>query len=88
MEYGDFKDLPRRAASNKVLHDKAFEIASNTKYDGYQRRFTSMFYKRFDKKAKELVFVQGQESLRIKNRPINYINLSPENSKVQNMRSF
>ena len=43
MEYGDFKELPRRAASNKVLHDKAFEIASNTKYDGYQRRFTSMF---------------------------------------------
>ena len=45
MEYADFKDLPRRAASNKVLHDKVFEIASNTKYDEYQRRFTSMFYK-------------------------------------------
>ena len=57
MEYADFKDLPRRAASNKVLHDKVFEIASNTKYDEYQRRFTSMFYKLWDKKAKELVFV-------------------------------
>ena len=30
------KDLARRTASNKVLRDKAFNIAKNRKYDGYQ----------------------------------------------------
>ena len=37
MAYGDFKDLTRRRASNKTLRDKAFNIAKNPKYDGYQR---------------------------------------------------
>ena len=36
IAYRDFKELPRRATSDNVLHDKAFEIASNTKYSGYQ----------------------------------------------------
>ena len=36
MAYGDFKDLPGRIASNKALRDKAFVIAKNPKYDGYQ----------------------------------------------------
>ena len=31
MAYGDFKDLTRRAASAKILHDKAFNIAKNRK---------------------------------------------------------
>ena len=35
MAYGDFKDLTRRAASDKLLRDKAFNIAKNPKYDGY-----------------------------------------------------
>ena len=52
MAYGDFKDLKRRKQSNKVLKDKAFEIASNPKYDGYQRGLASMVYKFFDKKSK------------------------------------
>ena len=33
MAYGDFKVLPTRRASDKVLHDKAFNIAKNLKYD-------------------------------------------------------
>ena len=33
MAYGDFKDLPRRAAFDKILQDKAFNIAKNPKYD-------------------------------------------------------
>ena len=37
MPYGDFKDLSRRTASDKILRDKAFDIAKNPKYDGYQR---------------------------------------------------
>ena len=52
MTYGDFKDLKRRAQSDKVLKDKAFKIASSPKYDGFQRRLTSMVYKFFDKKSK------------------------------------
>ena len=35
MAYGDFRDLKKRAASNKILTDKAFNIAKNSKYDGY-----------------------------------------------------
>ena len=34
MVYEDFKDLKRRTASDKVLRDKAFNIAKNSKYDG------------------------------------------------------
>ena len=50
--YGDFKELARRTASDKVLRDKAFHIAKNPKYDGYQRGLASMVYKFFDKKSK------------------------------------
>ena len=37
MAHGDFKDLKRRTYFDKVLRDKAFNIAKNPKYDGYQR---------------------------------------------------
>ena len=47
MAYGDFKDLTRRTASDKILHDKALNIARNPKYDAYQRRLASMVYKYF-----------------------------------------
>ena len=50
--YGDFKDLARRTASDKVLRDKAFNIAKNPKYDGYQNGLASMIYSFFDKKSK------------------------------------
>ena len=52
MVYGDFKNLKRRPASNKVLKNKAFNIVENSKYDGYQRGLASMVYKFFDKKSK------------------------------------
>ena len=52
MAYGDFKDIARRTASDKVLRDKAFNIAKNPKYYGYQRGLASMVYKLFDKKSK------------------------------------
>ena len=51
MAYGDFKDLNRRATADKVLRDKAFNIAKSPKYDGYQRGLGSMVYKFFDKKT-------------------------------------
>ena len=50
MASGDFKDLTRRTVSDKVLRDKAFNIAKNPKYDGYQRGLASIIYKSFDKK--------------------------------------
>ena len=52
MAYGDFKELERRTQSDKVLKNKAFEIPSNPKCDGYQRGLASMVYKFFDKKSK------------------------------------
>ena len=51
VSYGDFKDLARRTASDKVLRDKAFNIAKNPKHDGYQRGLASIVYKCFDKKS-------------------------------------
>ena len=51
MAYRDFKDLTKRTAADKVLRDKAFKIASDQKYDGYQRGLASMVYKFFDKKS-------------------------------------
>ena len=51
MAYGDFKNLSRRTVSDKILRDKAFDIAKNPKYDGYQRRPFSMVFKFFDKKT-------------------------------------
>ena len=51
MAYGESKDLAKRTQSDKVLRDKAFKIASDPKYDGYQRGLASMVYKFFDKKS-------------------------------------
>ena len=49
MVYGDFKELTRRTASDKILCGKAFNIAKNPKYDGYQCGLASMAHKCFDK---------------------------------------
>ena len=51
MVYGDFKDLAKRTADDKVLRDKAFNIAKDSKYDGYQWELASMVYTFFYKKA-------------------------------------
>ena len=47
MPYGGFKDLTRRTASDKLLRNRAFNFAKSLKYDGYQRRLTSMVFKFF-----------------------------------------
>ena len=52
MAYGDFKYLAKRTVADTILRDKAFNIAKNPMYDGYQRRLASMLYKFFDKKSK------------------------------------
>ena len=51
MAYGDFKDLAKRTAADKVLRCKAFNIAKNSKYDEYQTELSSMVCKFFDKKT-------------------------------------
>ena len=51
IAYGNFKDLLKRTASDKILKDKAFKVVKNPKYDGYQRGLASMVYKFFDKKS-------------------------------------
>ena len=49
--YAEHKDLINRTKSDKVFRDKAYDIASNPEYDGYQRGLASMVNKFFDKKS-------------------------------------
>ena len=49
--YSDSKNLTKRTIADKILRDKAFNIAKDQKYDGYQRELASMVYKFFDKKS-------------------------------------
>ena len=46
MAYGSSKDLAKGTQSDKVLRDKAFKIASDPKFDDYQRGLTSMVFKK------------------------------------------
>ena len=65
MDYANFKDLTRRAASNKILREKAFNIDKNLKYNGYQPGLASMFSNFFDKKL--LVVVLKRRIFQTKN---------------------
>ena len=51
MAFEGFKDLTRITASDKILRDKAFDIAKNLKCDEYQSEIASMVYKFLDKSA-------------------------------------
>ena len=50
MAYGKSKHLVKRTQSEKVLKGKAFKIASDPKYDGYEIGLALMVYKFFEKK--------------------------------------
>ena len=65
--YSDNKDLVKRTQSDKVLRDKAFNIAKNPKYDGYQRGLASMVCKFFDKKSAKGSGINEENS--VKNLP-------------------
>ena len=68
MAYGDFKDLARRRASDKILRDKAFNIA---KCEEYQRGLASMGYKFFDKKyAGSAVNMHASNKIKQNQRPL------------------
>ena len=49
--YSDSKDLTKRTAADKILRNRVFNIAKESKFDGYQRGLASMVYKVFDKKS-------------------------------------
>ena len=53
MAYNKFKDLEKRTQSDIALKNKALKMASNPKYNGYERGLASMVYTFFDKKSKE-----------------------------------
>ena len=71
MAYGDFKDLAKGTAAHKILRDKAFKIASDQKYDGYQRGLASKVHKLFDKMS------SGSR------RPLSYASLVAANNKIK-----
>ena len=63
MAYGDFKDLTRRTASDKILRDKVFNIAKNPKYDRFQRELDSLVYKFLIKNPQVVVLICVQINL-------------------------
>ena len=67
MAYGKTKDLVKRTQSDKVLEDKAFNIASNPNYDVYQGGLASMIYKFFDKKSKGSGIVTNKPNYQLAN---------------------
>ena len=58
--YSDSKDLAKEATWDKILTDRAYEIARNHKYHGYQRALASMIYKIFDEKTGSEVSVNEE----------------------------
>ena len=60
MAYGDFKELARRTAFNKILRGKSFNISKNPKYHGYQRSFAAMNYKLVIKSPQVAVLIRMQ----------------------------
>ena len=80
MVYGDFKDLTTRTASDKILRDKAFNIAKNEKCDGYKRGLASMIYEFFDKKNLQV------DQLRIKLNKMNTLQMNFINQLLENLK--
>ena len=64
MGYGDFKDLAKRAASDKVSRDRAFNIAKNLKYNGYQRGLASMVYNFLIKSLNVVMLVMNWNTMK------------------------
>ena len=77
MAYGDFKYLNRRTSADKVLCNKAFNIAKDPKYDRYQRGLASVVYQFFDKKLQ--VVLLKMKTFIIKNYRKNCTNQLSEN---------
>ena len=66
MAYGKYKDLTKGIQPDKVFKGKAFEILSNSKYDGHQRRLASMVCSFFDKAS--VSFADNSPKVAVLNR--------------------
>ena len=62
MALRDIKDFQTRTASDKLLDNKAFNIAKDAKYDGYQTGLVSIVYKLFGKKSAPLADISTASS--------------------------
>ena len=67
--YSGSKDLAKKTISHKILIDRAYEIARNRNYDGYQRALASMVYKFFDKETRVGISVNEQLAEEL-NKPV------------------
>ena len=65
--YSDSKDLTKRTVADKIFKNRAFNIAKDPKYDGYQRGLASMVYKFFDKNPQKVVSLILSLHLKIRN---------------------
>ena len=54
VAYAKYKDVENRLKSDQKLRNSAYDVASNPKYDGYQRGLASIVYKFFDSKVAPL----------------------------------
>ena len=61
----DLKDLTEKIAADKFLRDKAFNIAKNPKYSGYQKGLASMVYTFFDKKSAGSGIANSKENIQL-----------------------
>ena len=68
--YSDSKDLVKGTQSDKVLRDKAFTIAKNPKYDGYQRGLASMVYGKKSAKGSGISDTENSELANELHKPI------------------
>ena len=66
----NLKVLKKRTQSDIVLKDEAFKIASNPRYNGYERGLSSMVYKLFDKKSKGSGLKENKQSADELHKPI------------------
>ena len=87
MNYGAYKNLPRKNAYHKVLHIKPVEIASNLQYDGYQRWLASIVYNFSTKNLKALLLTQEHRLLLKINKWL-MNNTSPSVEDLRNAKYF
>ena len=85
--YAKYKDVENRLISDQKLRNSAQDIASNPKYDGYQRGLASMVYKFFDSKVapldKKPVSGKGNAKHTAKSSPLERSSLErTENNKI------
>ena len=71
------KILQKKTVADKILRDKAFDIAKDKKYDGYQKGLASMAYKFFDKKSAGSGVVTAEPSAKHVNTK-----LAPQNQQL------